>query len=97
MSEKINYSSESKENFDNIYENQKLFQLDIPYNLITKLFFSSNKEEDNCHKDIINDKIQETKDNKKIFKVIYPEKSSLFIKGNFYEKDFQSSQFNFKK
>ena len=97
MSKKLNYSSESKENLENIFENENLFQLDFPHHLIAQLFFSSNKEEDNFNKNNINIKQQETTDDKKIFKVIYPEKSSLFIKGNFFEKDSQSTEFNFKK
>ena len=99
MNPKINDSNESKSNFDNILENQKLSYFDIPNDLIINLFSSPHKEENNLKidNDIIDDKNKEIKGTKDIFEVIYPETTALFKDNNLYEKDLQHEEYNFKK
>ena len=99
MSLKINDSNESKLNFDNILENQKLTYFDIPNNLIINLFSSPHKEENKykIDNDIFEDKNKKRKETKDIFEVIYPETTNLFKDNNLFENHLSNGQYNFKK
>jgi len=90
-------SNESKTNFLNIFENQRICQIDFPSHLIAKLFSSPHKEENILKNSTIDTKKEDKDDTKDIFKVIYPKKVSLFSDDNYSERDLQNGKYNFKK
>jgi hypothetical protein len=99
MNLKINDSNESKLNFENILENQKISDFDIPKDLLINLFSSPQKEEikQKIDIEIIDDNNKNTKETKNIFEVIYPETTNLFKNNNLYENDLKNEEYNFKK
>ena len=98
MNLKINDSNESKFNFENILENQKISDFDIPKHLLINLFSSPQKEEikQKIDIEIIDDNKKNTKESKNIFEVIYPEITNLFKNNDLYENDLKNEEYNFK-
>ena len=87
--------NKSKTNFINIFENQRICQINFPYHLIVKLFSSPHKENISKH-NMIDTKKEDKADTKDIFEVIYPKKVSLFRNDNYLEQDIQNEKYNFK-
>ena len=88
--------NKSKTNFINIFENQRICQIDFPYHLIAKLFSSPHKEGNISKHNMIDTKKEDKDDTKDIFEVIYPKKVSLFSNDNYQEQYMQNGQYNFK-